>query len=100
MKYQSLKLGDVSYKWSVYQDGEHPDFVLVCDAGEIGIQVEISQYDQEHNKLYHKGKVYYPISNTTALKVVNAIIEKGYLKKYFESDVGLIFTEKQCLIEN
>lgn len=100
MKYQEVQYKGKIYKWGAYQDSEHPDFVLQCELGEIWVQVEVNPFDKKHNEMYLNGKNEFPISNNTAHKVISNIVKLGYTKSYFESDVGLIFTDSGRLIEN
>jgi hypothetical protein len=100
MKYRELILNGKVYKWGAGQDSEHPDFVLLCAQGELGVQVEISPSDRKHNHMYMKGQVELPISEKTALSIISEIERLGYLDTYFETDVGLIYTEIGKLIEN
>ena len=36
-----------TYKWASQIDNQHPDFVLVCDKGEMWVQVS-DDYDENH----------------------------------------------------
>lgn len=100
MEFKTLNIEGVNYQWAATQDSEPPDYVLVADAGEIWVQVEINSRDRSHNELFLKGKVECPISEDTALKVAEAVVKQGYIDSYFNTDVGLIFTEEEKLIEN
>ncbi len=100
MKYREINILGKDYKWSATQDSEHPDLVVICKKGEIWVQVEIGFLDQEHNEKYINGNEELPVSLATASKVISDVVEKGYIKKYFESDIGLIYTESGQLIEN
>lgn len=100
MIYQDMEHGGKRYKWSACQDSEHPDFVLQCDLGEIWVQVEVCPSDIAHNEMYLKGKEEFPVSRSTVKKLVSSLVNLGYTKSYFETDVGLIFTDNCQLIEN
>lgn len=100
MLYQKLDINGIEYKWSAAQDSEQPDFVLVCERGEIWVQVEIGLNDRPHNQRHFDGFEKYPISNDTARKIICAVVKLGYLDNYFDTDVGLIFTETGKLVEN
>lgn len=51
MKYKALIIDGVSYKWAASQDSEHSDYVLVCESGEIWVQIEVGPYDKACNEL-------------------------------------------------
>jgi len=99
MIFKDIKVLGNSYKWSAQQDSQHPDFVLVCDAGEIWVQVG-DTYDQAHNEAYLNGKEECPVSEKTAKRIITEIIQKGYIESYFNTDVGLMLYTNQGLEEN
>lgn len=99
MKYKKVKHKGKIYKWSATQDSQHPDLVLQCERGDIWVQVEANPLDKKRNEIYLNGKNELPISNNTAYKVISNIVKPGYTESYFETDVGLIYTESGQLIE-
>lgn len=100
MKHQILTIEGRNYKWSASQDSEHPDFVLETDLGQIWVQVEVSAKDKMHNDMFLRGRKEFPISDFTANRIICELISLGYILSYFETDVGLIFTDGGELIEN
>lgn len=82
------------------RNSEHPDFVLVCDAGEIWVQVERTPEIDKIDDLHREGRAKYPVSKELAKDIVSKIIAGGYLESYFNSDVGLIYSENGLIIEN
>lgn len=100
LKYREIVYEGVAYQWSAIQDSEHPSFLLQCDSGELWVSVEIGSFDRSHHKMYASGKADFPISESAVSKIVSNIIDLGYLKSYFETDIGLVFTENGQLIEN
>ena len=100
MEYEEISHDGLELKWSAQRDSEHPDFILICPSGEIWVQVERTEEIEKYDKLYNDGKSKYPLPLSVVQQLVSQIVEKGYLEKYFSSDVGLIFTDKGQLIEN
>ena len=100
LKYRKIVYEGVAYQWSAIQDSEHPSFLLQCDGGELWVQVEIGLFDKSHHKMYASGKADFPISDSTVSKIVSKVVDLGYLKSYFETDIGLVFTEEGQLTEN
>ncbi len=100
MNYEEFECRGTLYRWSAIRNGEHPDFVLVCDDGEIWVQVERTTDIDKQDKLFSEGKAKYPISFGLAKNIISQIISKGYIESYFATDVGLIFSENGQLIEN
>ncbi len=90
----------IEYKWNSSQDSEHPDVVIYTPKGEIWIQFEIGSHDNIHNERYLNGKEKYPISNSSINKLLIELVYKGYTEDYYDSNYGLIFTEKMELIKN
>lgn len=100
MKYQEIENQGGLYKWTAYQDSEHPDFVLQTENGYIFVQIELSDADLIHNEKYFTNKELYPFSDSKAELVVKKLIQLGYIDTYFKTDVGLILTDQGDLIEN
>jgi hypothetical protein len=89
----------VLYHWSASQDSEHPGMIIERPDHEIYIQVIINEQDKTHNKRFAKGIEKYPISQSSAYKVIKAVVEQNYIETDKDSDVGLIFDEDFNLIE-
>lgn len=100
LKYREIVYEGIAYQWSAIQDSEQPSFLLQCDGGELWVQVEIGLFDKSHHRIYASGKADFPISDSTVSKIVSKVVYLGYLKSYFEKDIGLVFTEEGQLIEN
>jgi len=100
LKYREITHEGIVYQWSAIQDSEHPFFLLQCDGGELWVSVEIGSFDKSHRKMYASGKADFPISDSTASKIVSNVIDLGYIKSYFETDIGLVFIEDRQMIEN
>ena len=99
MKYKNIEIHGQLYKWSSEQDSQHPDFVLVCNQGEIWVSV-VDSYDEKQCDLYIRDKAEFPVSLKTAQLITSQIIEKGYIKSYFiNTDVGLVLSETGNLEE-
>lgn len=99
VKYNTLSVNGVFYRWFSSQNSQHPDFIFVCEQGEIWVQVE-DTFDKKQCDLYIKGLVESPVSNSTAKLISEQIIINGYQQSYFiETDVGLSFSESGKLEE-
>jgi hypothetical protein len=100
MKYENIDYKEKCYKWAAVRDSEHPDFVLICDDGEIWVQVERTPEIDKQDDLFREGKAKYPISLGTVQSIISEIVIRGYIESYFKTDVGLIYSEKGQLVEN
>jgi hypothetical protein len=100
MNYRLINQAGIELKWGAIQDSEHSDLCIKTDRGEVWVQVETRFSDRRHNELYTSGQKEFPISDGTAGKIITQVIKRGYLEKYFETDIGLIYTEFGDLIEN
>jgi len=100
MEYEEFESNGVTYKWSAFRDSEHPDFVLVCDKGEIWVQVEQTPDLDRHYKLFDEEKVKYPITLGIVQNIISQIVSKGYIETYFTTNVGLIYSGEGTLGEN
>ena len=99
MNYRNIEINGAVFKWSAILDSQHPDFVLVCESGEIWVQVG-DDYDREHYDAYHEGKKEFPVSEKTAHTIIRQIIDRGDIYSYFETDVGLMLYSEVGLEEN
>ena len=99
MKHEKFSYKEKYYTWSCEQDSEHPDFVLICDEGEIWVQVEINSKTRKHNELWHNGKVKYPIPLSTVERLISSIVIEGHIDKYLPSDYGLTLRENGKLVK-
>lgn len=100
MKYKNIEVYGQRYKWSSKQDSQHPDFVLICNQGEIWVSVE-DTYDEQQCNLYISGKTEFPVSLKTAQLITSQILKKGYIESYFlNTDIGLVLSETGSLEEN
>ena len=96
-----MVIDGITYKWDADQDSEHLDFTLYTDLGEIWVAVEIGYFDRYHNNEWHKEKRKHPLPLFRVEKIIVALVEGGYLVKYFENeDMGLWFDENDQIRED
>ena len=99
LHFQTHQYKGQGYQWSATQYDEHPDFMLSCEAGNIWVQVELGLQDKIHHHGYLNYNKIHPFSTDTAIKVLTAIIDNGYLDKYFQRKMKLVFNQQGNLVE-
>jgi len=87
------------YYWSASQEDEHPGMSVYMQDYAIYIQVMLNQQDKKHNDLFFRGQQDFPIPSSTAYEIIKALVDKGYIETYKNSDVGLVFDEHFNFIE-
>ena len=99
LTFELASFQDHTYQWSATQYHEQPDFVLKTPKGNIWVQIEIGLMDVHHHRSFLNGQKEYPITNSTAQKIVAALVESDYLNEYFTKNVKLRFSREGKLIE-
>lgn len=100
MKFESF-INEQKYLWEATQDSEHTELeIITSNSVSVFVQVEVGVMDSFHNEKFFRGDEQSPLTEGTVINVIKLLIDGGYFATYEDSDVGLIYTEKEGLIEN